>query len=251
MKKWQLIVFGGLTAMTLGVPAHADTVLGLTAGAQIWDMDGKGKIGSTGQNLSNDLDFAKDTQNVYYIALEHPIPLIPNIKFKHTDLKSQGKGNVNFTFEGSVFTGAVTTDVDLSHNDIVLYYELLDNVVSLDLGLNVIQAKGFVAVTEDSLPSNTQRVDFKGYLPTLYLAAAVQLPLTGLSIGGEISGLAIGDSSFYDYQLQLQYNFIDNAAIDIGIQLGYRATKLELDDVDTLNSDLTFSGPYAGLQVHF
>ncbi|WP_210395631.1 TIGR04219 family outer membrane beta-barrel protein [Motiliproteus sediminis] len=244
----------GISALaTLGVaaPVQADTVLGLTAGAQVWDMDGKGGIGTAGQPQSGDLDFAKDKQNVYYVALEHPIPLIPNIKLKHTDLESRGTGSVNFTFEGSTFTGDVTTDVDFSHNDIILYYELLDNVVSLDLGLNVMQMDGFVTVTEDANPANRERVDFDGYLPTLYIAAQAELPLTGLSIGGEFSGLAVGDSSFYDYQVQIQYNVIDNMAIDVGIQLGYRETRLELDDVDNLDTDLTFSGPYAGLQVHF
>ena len=42
-----------------------------------------------------------------------------------------------------------------------------------------------------------------------------------------------------------------NLAIDLTLQLGYRAVTLELDDLDDIYSDLEFKGIYAGLEVHF
>jgi outer membrane protein len=248
MRAWKVVGISSLAALVSAMPAQADTVLGLTAGAQIWNMDGTGSLGSVGLAQSDDLDFSSETQNVFYVSLEHMVPVLPNLKLRHTDLESEGAGNVNFVFEGTNFTGAVTSDVDLSHNDIILYYELLDNVVSLDLGLNVMQMDGHVAVTDGT---NSERIDFKGYVPTLYIAAETSLPLNGLSLSGEISAVAIDDSKFYDYQVQLQYNVIESKAVDVGLQLGYRETRLELDDLDNLNTDLEFSGPYTGLQVHF
>ena len=248
MKVWQLVGVTSLAAMGAAMPVQADTVFGLYAGAQLWNMDGDGTFGNADQSSDGQVDFKGENQNVFYVAIEHPIPFVPNVKFKSTDLEDQGSGNVNFTFEGINFIGQVAADVDFSHQDIILYYEILDNLVSLDVGLNVMQMDGHVTVTDGT---QTESVEFDGYIPTLYLAAEAALPFTGLSVGGEISGLAAGGSSFYDYQVQIQYNVIDNMAIDVGLQLGYRATGLKLDDVDNLDTDLSFSGPYAGLQVHF
>jgi len=253
MKVWKLVGVTSLAAMGAAMPVQADTIFGLYAGAQLWNMDGDGTFGNADQSSEGTVDFDSEKQNVFYVAIEHPIPFVPNLKFKRTDLEDQGSGNASFKFEDFDFSGGFTADVDFSHTDIILYYEILDNVVSLDVGLNVMQMDGHVVVNGVDALNNprTERVDFDGYIPTLYLAAEAALPLTGLSIGGEISGLAVGGSSFYDYQVQIQYNVIDNMAVDVGLQLGYRATGLKLDDVDNLDTDLTFSGPYAGIQVHF
>ncbi|HEY5717603.1 MAG TPA: TIGR04219 family outer membrane beta-barrel protein [Motiliproteus sp.] len=248
MKMWKLVGVTSLAALGTAAPVQADTIFGLYAGAQLWAMEGDGSFGNADENTSGNVDFDSETQNVLHVAIEHPIPFIPNLKFKRTDLEDSGDGNVNFTFGGQSFSGDINTNADFSHTDIILYYELLDNVVSLDVGVNVMQMDGSVVVSDGT---NTVREEFDGYIPTLYLAAEAALPFTGLSIGGEISGLAAGGSSFYDYQVQIQYNVIDNMAIDLGVQLGYRATGLKLDDVDNLDTDLTFSGPYAGVQVHF
>lgn len=248
-----ILALGTLTlgTLTLGVvqPVQADTVLGIYAGAQAWNPDGDGSLGTAG-DTQGELDFDDDNQNVFYLALEHPVPLLPNIKLRRTELESAGEGNVNFTFNGQSFSGDIIGDMDFSHNELTLYYEVLDNWISLDLGLSARQFDGHVAVSQSD-GSNREQVDFDGYLPTFYAAARAELPLTGLSLGGEFGGLAIDDSSFYDYQVQLQYNVIDNMALDVGIQLGYRSMQLELDDLDDIDSDLEFSGPYAGLQVHF
>ncbi len=250
MNKIHSLVLGGALATVAALPVQADTIFGVYAGGQLWNADGSGQIGSKGSSLSGDFDFGSDAQNVVYLAIEHPVPLVPNVKIKRTALESTGSSTSAFTFNGQAYSGAIASDTDFTHTDLVLYYEILDNWVNLDVGLNVMQFDGHVAVSDDQ-GSATQRVDFSGYLPTLYAAVGFDLPLTGLSLNGEFAGIAVGDSSFVDYQAEIAYSFIDNMVVDLTAQLGYRKTTLELDDLDDINSNIDFSGPYVGLEVHF
>lgn len=59
------------------------------------------------------------------------------------------------------------------------------------------------------------------------------------------------DSTVYDYQIGVSYELVDNLVVDLDLTLGYRAVKLELNDIDDLYSDLTFNGVFAGAIVHF
>ena len=65
-------------------------------------------------------------------------PALPNVKLQHTRLGSRGEGLLSRRFrldDVEFFAGGtVSTELDLTHTDAVMYYELLDNVVSLDLG---------------------------------------------------------------------------------------------------------------------
>ncbi|MEP3827065.1 MAG: hypothetical protein ABJM47_03165, partial [Lentilitoribacter sp.] len=67
----------------------------------------------------------------------------------------------------------------------------------------------------------------------------------------EGSFLNIDDHTLSDYQAALTYSLMENLAVDVTFQLGYRAVELELDDLDDIYSNLEFKGVYAGLEVHF
>ena len=63
--------------------------------------------------------------------------------------------------------------------------------------------------------------------------------------------LSVDDHSLTDYQAALTYSLMENLALDVTFQLGYRAVELELEDLDGIYSNLEFKGVYAGLEVHF
>ena len=75
--------------------------------------------------------------------------------------------------------------------------------------------------------------------------------VAGLSVYGDVNMLAIGDHSLVDYQVGVAYALLDNIAVDLDVQVGYSSWSLKLDDLDDINTDLDFSGVYAGLEVHF
>ncbi|RKW96075.1 hypothetical protein D9B85_14785, partial [Corynebacterium diphtheriae] len=59
------------------------------------------------------------------VALEHPVPLLPNAKIKYVNLDSNS--------EQSTVLNA--SDIELNNIDYILYYELLDTVVHADVGV--------------------------------------------------------------------------------------------------------------------
>ncbi len=252
MKKYCLAA--ALSMACLAPAAHADTLLGLYVGVDGWQSENSGSFADRGNMQS--FDFEDETFTSYYAALEHPIPLVPNVKLKYTDLELNGyaKLDESFEFGGSDFAvgSEVNTLSDLSHVDYILYYEIFDNdLVSIDLGVNAKQFDGEIVVTDENDSSNTETVDFSGFVPLVYGRAEVGLPLTGFSVFFEGSLLAIDDSKVQDYQAGIAWALLDNLAVDLDIKAGYRQMTLELDDIDDLYTNIDASGPFAGVQIHF
>lgn len=255
MKKYCLAA--ALSMACLAPTAQADTLLGLYLGVDGWQSDNSGSFAQDG-NLQS-FKFDDETFTSYYAALEHPVPLVPNLKLKYTELELNGDTTLDetFSFGGSdyVVGTQVGTVSDLSHIDYILYYEIFDNdLVSIDLGVNAKQFDGEIVVTgtsQDGGQNTTERVDFSVFVPLVYGRAEVGLPFTGLSVFFEGSLLAIDDSKIQDYQAGIAYALLDNLAIDMDIKAGYRSMTLELDDIDDIYTDLDASGPFAGIQIHF
>jgi len=252
MKKTALSI--GLVAICASFSSHADTLLGLYVGAQAWNMETSGGFSDDGSNVS--FNFEDEAKPSYYAAFEHPIPLIPNIKVQRTDMDTNGDVtlNSNFTFGGELFSinTDVISDVQLSSTDIILYYELFDNdLISFDVGINAKYIDGELLVIAKDDATLSGREEFSGPVPMLYSRLAVGIPLTGFGAFVEGSFLSIDDHTLTDYQAAITYSLMENLAIDVTFQVGYRAFTLELEDLDDIYSDLEFKGAYAGLEVHF
>jgi outer membrane protein len=218
------------TLAALPSVSQADTILGLYLGASHWQTGLSGSLNEQG-NASSDVedDFGIDDEgnNFIYAALEHPIPLVPNIKLQQTSLDAAGSNGSN---------------VDFSHTDATLYYEILDNWVSLDIGLTARTFNGAV-----TFPSSTDELELSATMPMLYAKAQFDLPFTGLSAGVEGNLIGYSGNNLKDLNARINYE----AFMGLGIAVGYRVFTLELDDIDDLNSDLTLDGFYAGLTYHF
>tara|TARA_R110001583_G_scaffold13909_12_gene59020 strand:- start:3181 stop:3954 length:774 start_codon:yes stop_codon:yes gene_type:complete len=247
-------------ATVLCASAQADTLLGLYIGGQVWANQAEGSFGEG--DLQGDqatFSFNDESQGSYFIALEHPIPLIPNIKISSTILDTQGSGNIatEFSFGGETYstTAQVDTVLDLSYIDYTLYYELFDNdLLTVDFGLTArdidtqISASGLDSNTQNSI---TSELGGSGIVPMLYVSTIVGLPFTGFNVFAEANYVSYDDQTLYDYQVGVSYEVLDNLAVDLNVTLGYREMKLELNDLDDLYSDLTFNGVFAGVTVHF
>ncbi|MGJ8679976.1 TIGR04219 family outer membrane beta-barrel protein [Paraglaciecola sp.] len=249
------------TAVTLGLmtlcasfTSQADTLLGLYAGAQGWNMEVDGGFSQDGNNLA--FDFDQKAKSNIYAAFEHPIPLIPNIKIQKTDMDTQGSASLtsNYTFGGKLFTANsdAITDVQLSSTDIILYYEFFDNdLISFDFGINAKQIDGELLVTDKDDPTLSGFETFSGPVPMLYSRLEIGVPFTGFGAFAEGSYLNVDDHSLSDFQAAITYSLMENLALDVTFQVGYRAVSLELEDLDDIYSDLEFKGAFAGIEVHF
>ncbi len=234
-----------LTACSLSGPLSADFV-GLNIGANHWTPDMSGSFGSTATgstsiNLNNDLGYTDHTSTSLTISLEHPVPLLPNVKYSGYDLNTSSSANVgSIDFNGQTYTGNINSTLDLSHNEIVLYYELLDNWINLDLGLDLKMFDGRAAINDNSITVDET-------VPMLYLAARFDLPLTGFYVGANIQQLSIGDNSAEDSTLMVGYE----SKVGLGIEGGIKTFTLELEDANDLNTNLEYDGLYLNGYFHF
>lgn len=228
--------------------ASADTVLGLYLGADAWVPSSSGSMTTTSTDSSQ--SFNEDTTSSYFVALEHPLPMIPNVMLRKTTLDLQGDAfNGNFYFNGSNNT---YSNITLNQTDAIFYYELLDNgLTSLDLGINLRKAEGDYNVFATANDNLLETTTFSGYIPMLYAAGELGIITTGLSVYGDFNAISVGDHSLRDFQAGVAYRLIDSMAVDVSARLGYRTIKVELDDLDGISSNLDVNGVTAGIKIHF
>ncbi len=203
---------------------------------------------NSGSDDSISIDGDVDAQASITISLEHPIPVLPNIKFQTRDLSSTGTDsdfNGKFKDESFASGGVVSSTLDLSHQDIVLYYELLDNWVNLDLGINLKTFDGEATVSNNSDGSSTITIDET--IPLLYLSARIDLPFTGFYVGADIQNLSLNDSAIEDSTILVGYE----TSSGFGIEGGYKKFSLNLDDVSSLNTTIEYDGLYINGYFHF
>lgn len=244
MKKLPLVL-----ALSLLAPlAHADRVLGFYAGAGSWLSDYDGKAGDPSVTL-DELGVKEHYNNYFYVAIEHPIPFVPNIRLTQTNIKSSQTGTVtrSFTIGDTTYAAneTVKSDFDLSHRDATLYYQLLDNWINFDLGVTARKFDGYVR-TESTSSNEKLKIDLTA--PMLYANAQFDLPFTGLSAGIEGNYTSYQDNSLSDYTAKLTYLF--DSVVDLGVEVGYRKMSIKISDND-LEADMTLKGPYAALIAHF
>lgn len=251
MKK--TLLAAALSGALVAAPASADMLLGIYAGAQYWNTGTSG--GFADDSSTADFNFDDEGETSFYVALEHFVPLVPNIKLNHTTLESNGATLLesNFTFDGVLYTVGSTIDTvsDISSTDIILYYELFDNdLISFDVGINGKYIDGTLNVADDESGLSSEE-DFSGVIPMLYSKVQVGLPLTGLAVYAEGSYLSFDDHTLSDYQVAVTYSFIDSLALDLTLQAGYRDVTVDIQDLDDIYADLSYDGFFAGLEVHF
>ncbi|BBM02655.1 TIGR04219 family outer membrane beta-barrel protein [Microbulbifer sp. GL-2] len=244
MKK-TAIAFSALLACSA---ASADTILGLDATAGVWLPGYTGDIGNDDYDLDN-LSLGEDNITFIQVALEHPIPLVPNVLLAHSEIDTDGaallEGTVTFDDETFQVGSDITTDLNLTHTDATFYYEVLDNWVNLDLGLTARMYDGeFTAVSE----TQAETVDLSGYLPMAYVMARFDLPFTGWSVIAQGNGTAYRGDTHTDLTAKVRWDFVP--AIDLAVEAGYRVMSLDLEELDDLQSDIEIKGPYIGFNLH-
>ena len=234
----------------LAMNAQAD-VIGLQAGAGIWQPDLSGHFrseeSSSRFDVERDLGYSDTSANTFYVALEHPIPLLHNIRIERTQLSENSEGSISGRFNGQDYNGAVKTTLDLSHTDFTGYYEILDGLAWLhaDVGITVRQFDGEISIDSNAL-------DIDAPVPLFYGKGQVDLPFAPfpVAVGGLINYLSVDGASVSDRRFYLSAT-APLTLVDLGGEIGYRDLSIELDDVDDLNSDLSASGWYASAILRF
>jgi outer membrane protein len=220
--------------------------IGFTIGAKHWASATTGSFDgndSDSIDLIDDLDVDNPEQSSMTFILEHPITALPNVRYQGSHLDS------DTSLQGQAFSSGnqVSSAYDLSHDDIVLYYQLLNDWVDLDLGVDVKRLDGEVSFAGAS----SSAVSVDETIPLLYLSARFDLPLNGLYVGANINAnvidLGISESSAQDSTIMMGYE----SGAGLGIEGGYKHFSLDLDNVESPDTDLEYDGVFLNGYINF
>ena len=217
-----------------------------------------GNIGYKDKTLSfqDDLRFSlndkKENHLFIKMYLEHPLPLIPNVKIGYDTFQytggGQSKNEISFgtknLFELNKDKNKTSTEYNLETIDIAFYYELLDNYVTIDIGLMLKEIKLDITVRETGT-KDIEKGTLNKFYPLLYTKFAFEIPTTNISLKAEQDILKVKDILLLSLDLSIRYEF----KFGLGAELGYKLNKIKLDS--KTNSfdkiDLTSKGYYLAI----
>ncbi|MCO4845058.1 MAG: TIGR04219 family outer membrane beta-barrel protein [Sulfurovum sp.] len=228
------------TLLTLG-QLHADMIGGeVSLGFFNHDPSGSASYRNSDASLEDTFGFSEEQDIFLKAYLEHPFPLLPNVKLGYTTLSHVGSSSVeDFSWGDSTYDGHIDSSLSLDMTDVTLYYEVLDNWVEVDAGLTLRYFSGDMGV---SAVGEYDSTDFSIWAPLLYGKARFNVPITDLSFQLEANAISYWDMTAYDYELSARYTL----AMGIGLEAGYKSFHIDSDDlVDGFHADMDFSGPYA------
>lgn len=238
-----IFAIGG--SLFIAAPVAIADVVGVGASVSYWDSDLSGKAGKNNDvvDVENDLDLESDTNANLSAYLEHPVPLLPNVRLNYTRIEQSGSGEVSTQFD--LVSGDVDSDLDLSQFDVTLYYEVLDNWANLDLGVTARNLDGELIVREQATSGRVSKTEVDGVIPMGYLAARFDLPFTGVSVGGEANLISFDGDSIYDYNAYGQYELSL-----LQLRAGYRQISIDYEDNDD-RLDIDLGGPFVSAGLTF
>lgn len=221
-----------LLAMCFAVSAaSAATVLGFGAEADYYNPTVSGDFSYTENGNTTHTQFSDDAQSSYQLGVyfEHPVPVLPNIR-------------IDFTPE-TTFSGADsivgTNKVSFKQLDGTLYYELLDNVVDIDLGVT------FKAL--DGKVEGITNQDFNVVIPMIYLGTGVKIPAFPIHVAGDIKYVAYDGDSVIDARIKAIWDIVAG----LQAQAGLRYESMKIDNQNDIHADVTFKGPFVGIGYSF
>lgn len=220
-----------LLALCVGsVMASASTVAGFGVEADYYVPEAKGDFRYTDNGVTTDTHFNGDDDSVYQVGVyfEHPVPLLPNIRADFTP-------ETSFTGTDSI---AGTNTVKFSQIDTTLYYELLDNVVDLDIGLTGKFIDGEV--------TGAVNQSFDVVIPMVYVGAGVKIPALPIRLDADLKHVRYSGNSISDMRIKAVWEVMAG----LEAVAGYRYESLKLDE-DDIYSTLKIQGPFIGVGYRF
>ena len=236
MRRLFMILAG---SAVLAAPVAQADVLGFGAQVGYWDSELSGDVATNGGSVdvNDELNLDGESSNQLSLYLEHPIPLLPNVRVAYINIDQTASGRLNNDFD-NVDAGLVRSDLELEQLDLTLYYEVLDNWVNLDLGLTARDFSGELLV-------QSSRTTADAVVPMGYLAARFDLPFSGVSVGIEGNAIAYSGDSLHDFNVYGQYQLSL-----LQLRAGYRQMAVDYEDGDD-RFDVKIDGPFVSAGVVF
>ncbi|MBE0510589.1 MAG: hypothetical protein IBX49_07655 [Gammaproteobacteria bacterium] len=208
-------------------------------------ISGSVQDGNDELSLKNDLGIEKSNQTLAGFQIG---ALGQHLRFRYLPYAFDGRntlsrdvdfGGENFTVNDDVESSIKLTEYALDYRFIPINTPL--GYLGMGLGVNVFDSEIVLKTDTDEAKSSATLP-----IPTLGVAAGIHLPLTGLTINGDLSGLAYDGNSYRNLELNLDYQ----PFALMGLRVGYRDRQVKLESGD-LKVDFKLSGPFAALWVGF
>lgn len=177
-----------------------------------------------------------DSSSSIWVNIEHPIPFLPNLRVNQNIMDYQVAENATNN----------TTDMDLSHADVIAYYQVLDNAFELDIGGGFKRFFGEIKTTAIGGVDAVGLYEVENNLAILYAMAGTEILTTNMHVNLTLQQAFNGDDSVNEASLMLSYN----SEKGIGIGAGYRYMTVELEN-ESNGSTAIIDSDFKGLQVSF
>lgn len=272
----QIVIAVSLFLVSLGYAAAAAAETGqsrnyVLIGANGWGADVSGTAYNTNStpstpethiDLNSDLGLGRKTSPVFLVDIHHSVPILPDFLVEYDHVVSNGSNldNRQITFNGVTYiaNGELISQAVLEQARVLFYWNPLDNsVVDLRAGFGArwinlhLSIAGTVQVTDPEGGTQTEPGSTRDggvrWLPMLNLGVIFHLP-AGFGLFGDASYISYASSYYFDAAAGLSVRFPFGMVLDGG----YRRLKLRLNNTNmSVNGDIDFEGPYAGLAWAF
>ncbi len=232
VKKYGL---ASLMVAALGVTsASASMILGFGVEADAYVPTTNGHFDYKGGGLDSKTTFDEKTQSTYQLGLylEHPIPLVPNLRIDMTpDLSIEATGSNNGL--------SSRNKIDFKQYDITPYYEILDNLIDLDVGVTfkMIDAK-VSSTTGTSVINDTAKIT----VPMGYIGVGLTIPMSNIRLQGDVKYVSFDGDHLTDAKAKI----VMKTVAGLELQGGYRYEQLKITDRGGVTADLEIKGPFFG-----
>ena len=228
-------------------------------------------------DLAANSGFPASNATYVFAYLDHPIPIIPNVRLEYVEPEFSGTIGEPVTIKlpnGNDLTGEAVNTLNMQQLDAAFYYDLfgylptglipfIDIKCDFGLGGKAINGSYIATVNAAGQSASTGSLPVKLFLPYAYVNPRVEAFGFGFDLQYKyLSGELIGyKSGMEELSISADYRIGLIPFIDPGIEVGYKMQNITLDSsdlselVDTKGSTFGvktgFEGFYAGIIVDF
>ena len=264
MKKLKSKILLSLLGATLlnGYEIDDPTLGNIAIEAGIWNttLDGNIKNTVSTTNFKEDLGF-DESKNVtsFGLDLKNDYSWLPNIYVNYFTLNSSADGNIATAKQINIlnsstnlnYSGSVSSTLEYSELNTILYGYLQQSIFEFDLGLNLKKINYTQTIKENITisPDNTTIKGPDSIIPLPYLAFKIDLYPINTVLKAEASVLALGDDEAKDYKYSLNYRIMKN----MYISYGYRYNSWKTTNKDNVHEkyDMSLKGNYLNAKILF
>jgi outer membrane protein len=222
----------------------------------VWNHDPNGMINYQGNDVQLNTDLSLKDRNDYnlWLRIEHPIPMLPDIKIQHTPIRVNDSNSPNrpFMFGEKIFDEAINSELEMDIIDVQLYNHLPFLQTASFKGLDVTYGMTFRFLNATAFINEIKSMDSRsrGFsTPMPLLTAGFNIaPLSSFALNGEFQAMSYSGNHWYDITAKLQVSPFSEF---IFMGVGYRYQDFKLDDVQDVTADQTMQGFFGEMGFRF